>query len=111
MSEIALSNLSEGIALILTTLFTLAATLNIAAPDFLRRLYRRWDYPRGFYYVVGIAQGLTALFLAVPETRIWGGILGAFVLFATTVALLNRRQYMYAVPTILMMMAIAPAMA
>jgi DoxX-like family len=111
MSEIAQSHWGDGIALILTILFTLAATLNLAAPNFLRRLYRRWDYPRGFYYVVGVAEGLTALFLAVPETRIWGGILGAFVLFATTVSLLNHRQYVYAIPAILMMIAIAPAMA
>jgi hypothetical protein len=111
MSEIALSHWGDGIALVLTILFTLAATLNLAAPDFLRRFYRRWDYPSGFYYVVGVAQGIIALFLAVPETRIWGGILGALVLFATTVSLLNHRQYAYAIPAILMMIAIAPAMA
>jgi hypothetical protein len=109
MSEIALSDLGNGIALLLTVLFALAATLNLTAPGFLRRFYRRWDYPRGFYYVAGVAQGITALFLAVPETRIWGGVLGAFVLFATTVSLLNHRQYVYAIPTILMMIAIAPA--
>ncbi len=109
MSEITLSDPGNIIALVLTTLFALCAALNLAAPAFLRRLYRRWDYPRGFYYVVGVAQGMTALFLAVPQTRIWGGILGAFVLFATTVSLLNHRQYVYAIPTVLMMMAIAPA--
>jgi hypothetical protein len=47
----------------------------------------------------------------VPETRIWGGILGAFVLFITTVSLLNHRQYLFAVSTILMIAALAPAMA
>jgi hypothetical protein len=111
MFEITLSELGDGIALILTTVFALAAMLNLAAPDFLRSFYRRWDYPRGFYYVVGAAQATTALFLAVPETRIWGGILGAFVLFATTVSLLNHRQYVYAIPAILMMIAVVPAMA
>ena len=109
MSEITLSGLGNAIAPVLTALFALSATLNLAAPAFLRRLYRRWDYPGGFYYVVGVAQGMTAVFLAVPETRIWGGILGAFVLFATTVSLLNHRHYVYAIPTILMMIAIAPA--
>jgi hypothetical protein len=110
MSDIALSGLGDGIAFFLTMLFALAATLNLAAPGFVRRFYRRWDYPRGFYYVAGAAQALTALFLAVPETRIWGGILGAFVLFAATVSLLNHRQYVYAVPAILVMVAIIPAL-
>jgi hypothetical protein len=109
MSEITLSSLGDGLVLILTALFAFAAAMNLSAPGFVRRFYRRWDYPRGFYYVAGVAQALTALFLAVPETRIWGGILGAFVLFAMTVSLLNHRQYVYAIPAILLMVAIAPA--
>ena len=92
-------------------MFGAGAVLNLAAPGFVRRVYQRWDYPRGFYYVVGLAQGLTALFLAVPETRIWGGILGAMILFVTVVSLLNHRKYLYAVPAILLMVALAPAMA
>jgi hypothetical protein len=55
-------------------------------------------------------QGLTALFLAIPETRIWGGILGAMVLFVAIVSLLNHRKYVYALPVIVLMLAIAPAM-
>jgi hypothetical protein len=76
-----------------------------------RRAYRRWEFARGFYYVVGATLGLAALFLAVHQTRIWGGILGAIILFATVVSLLNRRQYLYALPAILAMIALAPAMA
>ena len=73
--------------------------------------YRRWQYARGFHYVAGAAQAMAALFLAVPETRIWGGILAAAILFGATVSLLNHRQYLYALPVMLMMVAIAPAMA
>jgi hypothetical protein len=111
MSDITLSSLGELIALILTALFTLAGTLNLAAPDFVLRLYRRWNYPRGFHYVAGLAQGLAALFLAVAQTRIWGGILGALILFVVIVSLLHHRKYAYAVPAILVMLALAPAMA
>jgi len=111
MSDIALSSVGYALDVTLTVLFALAAIMNLAAPDALRRVYRRWDYPRGFYYVTGLLQCLTALFLALPQTRIWGGILGALVLFATTVTLLNHRQYLYAVPTILMIIALVPAMA
>jgi len=106
-----MSEIGNFIALTLAALFGAGALLHLSAPGFVRRSYQRWDYPRGFYYVVGIAQALTALFLGVEQTRIWGGVLGAMVLFVTVVSLLNHRKYAYAVPAILVMVALAPAMA
>jgi len=103
--------LSNLMAELMASLFGLAAVLNLAAPGFVRRAYQRWAFGRGFYYVVGAAQALTALFLVLPQTRIWGGLLGAAILFVIVVSLLNRRQYLYALPAILAMMALAPAMA
>jgi len=105
MSEIG--NLTADL---LAALFALSAGVHLAAPGFVRRVYQRWAFARGFYYVVGAAQTLAALFLAVPQTRVWGGILGAMILFVTVVSLLNRRKYLYAVPAILAMIALAPAM-
>jgi len=105
-----MSEVAGLFAQVLATLFGAAAILNLAAPGFVRRAYQRWSFPRGFYYVVGLAQALTTLFLAVPQTRIWGGILGAMILFVTVVSLLNHRKYVYAVPAILAMIALAPAM-
>lgn len=99
------------IAEALAGLFAAVALLNLTAPGFVRSAYRRGDFPRGFYYVVGLAQAMAALFLAVDQTRIWGGILGAMILFVTVVSLLNRRKYYYALPAILLMVALAPAMA
>lgn len=106
-----MSEFADSLALTLATAFAVSAALNLAAPKFVRRLYERWAYPRGFYYVVGVAQTFTALFLFLPETRIWGGVLGAMVLFVTVISLLNHRKYLYAVPAILLMVALAPAMA
>jgi hypothetical protein len=106
-----MSEIANVLALTLATLFGVAAVLNLAAPGFLRRAYARWQFARGFHYVAGTALGLTALFLVVPQTRIWGGVLGAIVLFITVVLLLNRGKYAYAVPAILLMVALAPAMA
>ena len=111
MSKVEMVAIGNATALILAGLFALGSLLHLAAPGFVRQSYRRWDFPRGFYYVVGVAQGLTALFLAVEQTRIWGGFLGAAVLFVTVVSLLNHRKYAYAVPAILVMVALAPAMA
>ena len=111
MSEVNLSEVGNLIAQMLAALFALSAAVHLAAPGFVRRVYQRWAFARGFYYVVGASQAMAALFLAVHQTRIWGGILGAMILFVTVVSLLNRRKYLYALPAILAMIAIAPAMA
>lgn len=95
----------------LALLFAGAGLLHMAAPHGLRMAYRRWQFARGFYYVVGTAQLFAALFLAVPQTRIWGGFLGGTILFITVVSLLNHRKYFHAAPAILVLAALAPAMA
>jgi len=99
------------IANALAMLFGMAALMHLAGPRFLTGAYRRWQYGRGFHHVAGSALALAALFLAIPQTRIWGAVLGAMILFVTVTALLNRRKYLYAVPAILLMAALAPAMA
>ncbi len=106
-----LVSVSNIAAISLSVLFAFAATLHLAAPRALREGYRRWQFPQGFYYVAGIAQLFAAVFLAVPQTRIWGGILAAVILFVAVTSLLNHRKYCYAVPAILAMLAIAPALA
>src|SRR6478609_5498627 len=98
-------------AMSLATLFAFAAILHLAAPRGLRNGYRRWQFARGFYYVAGVAQLFAAIFLALPQTRIWGGILAAVILFVAVTSLLNHRKYLYALPAILAMLAIAPALA
>jgi hypothetical protein len=108
MSDLTLSSLGHEFALILTSLFAFGAIVNLAAPGFVRRFYRDWDYPRGFHYVVGLIQSLTAVFLAVPETRIWGVISGGFFIFFSVVALLNRRRYFWSLPVILLLAALVP---
>jgi hypothetical protein len=94
----------------LAILFALLAAAHLSALPVLAAVYRRWQYARGFHYVIGTLQAMTALFLWIDQTRIWGGILAAGLLFFTVVALLNRRHYLYAVPAMLAMAALAPAM-
>jgi hypothetical protein len=95
----------------LAFLFAAAALFHLAGPGILLRSYRQWGYGHGFHYAVGSVLALVALFLAVAETRIWGGILGAIVLFFTATSLLNREKYLFAASVILVMVALAPAMA
>ncbi len=102
---------AELFANALAALFGASGLLSLAAPGLVRRLFPHQAFAPGLYRAVGAAQALTALFLVLEQTRIWGGILGAMILFVTVVTLLNRRQYLYALPAILAMIALAPAMA
>ena len=96
-------------ALILTGIFGASGLVHLAGPRFLRTAYRRWGFPVNAHRVIGVLETLTALFLSNPVTRIWGVILAGFIIFFGTVALLNRGQYAYSVPGLLLMLALVPA--
>jgi hypothetical protein len=106
-----LASVSNAAALTLSALFFLSGVAHIVGVGRLRAGYRRWHFASSFRYVAGTTQLLAALFLAVPQVRIWGGALAAMILFGTVVSLLNHGKYLYAVPAILFMAAIVPALA
>ena len=87
-----------------------SAVVHLAGLKRLRDAYAEWEYPRSFHRVVGISNLVAALFLARPETRVWGVALAAFILFVAVVTLLNHRRYDYAVPGMLLMLALPPAL-
>jgi hypothetical protein len=91
---------------ILAALFGVGGVVHIFA---LRGLYTRWRYPRNFHAVTGTLLLLSAIFLAIGETRIWGVALAALVTFTGTVTFLNHRQYVYAVWGMVVLAALAPA--
>jgi hypothetical protein len=92
-----MSEIGNLIAQILAALFGLSAVLHLAAPGFVRHVYQRWAFRARLLLCGGLAQAMAALFLAVHQTRVWGGFLAALILFVTVVTLLNRRKYLYAV--------------
>ena len=83
--------------------FAAAGLYFFADPAPLAKLLGDWAYGRNFNRVFGVFSLLAAILLAVPQLRLWGVTIAGFVLFGTTVALLERRQYLYAVPSILML--------
>jgi hypothetical protein len=102
---------ANPIALALASLFAIASLLHLAGLRALRRAYRRGHFPRSSVTAVGVVLGFAAVFLAVPALRIWGAMLAALILFAVVTALLNRERYVWAVPMVLLMIALAPALA
>jgi hypothetical protein len=91
-----------------TGAFLLAGLVNLSGSPVVRAAYRAWDYPANFYRVVGVIELLVAVFLALPETRIWGVLLGGFIAFFSVVALLKHGRYAWSVPAMLLLAAIAP---
>jgi hypothetical protein len=90
-------------------IFAAGAFVHLAGFGFVQRAYERWNFRPKFYRITGVLELLTALFLAMPITRIWGVALGGFVTFAAIVVLLNNRQYAYTLPGILILIALPPA--
>jgi hypothetical protein len=104
-----ITELETLVAYGLVALFGFAGLVNVTGNSAVRAVYRFWHYPRQFYRVVGALELLTALFLAVPQLRIWGIILGGLIAFFAVVALLNHRHYAMSVPGMLLLMLLVPA--
>ena len=93
----------------LASIFGVSGLVHLSGLDSVKRAYNRWNFAPGFYRVAGALQLLAAFFLALPITRIWGVMLGAFLTFAAVVVLLNNRQYAYSVPGLVLLAAFIPA--
>jgi hypothetical protein len=92
-----------------TGVFLLAGLVNVGGSSMVRAAYRAWDYPPNFYRVVGTIELMVALFLALPQTRIWGVILGGFIAFFSVVTLLKHSRYGWSLPAMLLLAALVPA--
>src|SRR5438046_9944415 len=64
----------------------------------LAKLLGDWVTGRNANRVMGLFSILAAVLLAVPQLRLWGVAVAAFVLCGTTGMLLQRRKCAYALP-------------
>jgi len=90
-------------------ILSVAGIVHIAAPRRLREAYERWEFPARFYLVVGVLDVTAAAFLALPEWRSWGIALAAFIIFGTVITLVKHSRYIFAVPGVILMVALVPA--
>lgn len=90
-------------------ILSVAGIVNIAGPRRLCEVYARWEFPSRFNLVVGAVEVTAAAFLAIPEWRGWGIALAAFIIFGTVITLFNHRRYIFAVPGVVLMVALVPA--
>jgi len=90
--------------------FGIAGTAQLTAPGFVRRAYQRWGLRPSLFRVIGALELATAIFLAVPNTRIWGVLLAALLNFLAVVMLLKNREYRLALPGLAAQLALVPAL-
>ena len=103
-----IADVQDFIAYSLVALFAVVGLANVAGNSTVRATYRLWHYPRRTHRVVGALELLTAFFLAVPQLRIWGVILGGLIAFFSVVALLNHRHYALSIPGMLLLASLVP---
>lgn len=95
---------------VLVLAFGAAGLVQVIAPGFVRRAYRRWGLRPQQHRAIGTLQLLTAAFLAVPNTRLWGVILAGLLNFFVVVMLLKNREYGWALPGLALQVVLWPAL-
>lgn len=103
------ASLPSAIAVSLSIMFGIGAIVHLAGPGFVRRAYKRWNFPPKFYRIIGLAELSCALFLAIPETRIWGAVVADMATLRVVVTLFNHRQYSWSLMGVVLMVAMIPA--
>ena len=94
---------------VVSAIFALTGLINLSGSTHMRAVYRLWHYPHHFYRVVGVVELMAALFLVVPETRVWGIAAGGMITFVVVVTLLHHRQYLWSLPAMLLLVSLIPA--
>jgi hypothetical protein len=85
--------ISDIVRLSLAGMLALFAAFHGLSPRILRRIYRTGDDTMVLVRVTALPLGLSAAFLVIPHTHIWGVAFAAITLFSAIVALLLRERY------------------
>lgn len=86
--------------------FGIAGLVQLAGPEFVRRAYLRWNYPPRILRLTGTVELAAAMLLALGPARPLGVALGAGVNFIAVVLLLKNREWLLAVPGIVVTAAL-----
>ena len=77
----------------LAAFFVVGSLSNIVAPRPILEEYLKWGYPRGFHFVTGSLELMTAVLLARARTRLWGSALGCTVMLAALATVTLHGEY------------------
>lgn len=85
-----------------------SAVLLLIAPAFIGRAIDGLSHPRGFLRAVATIQLFAALFLMIPQTRIWGIAAAAGVTMAGVIILFTDKRPLWTVPCLMVLGALVP---
>jgi uncharacterized membrane protein len=97
------------LAVSLAVVFWAIGFIHLLGPRFLVDAFEKWDYGSQARLVTGTLEIAAALMLAHPHLRGWGIALATLIMFGAVITLLRHEQYLCAVPTIALMVALVPA--
>jgi uncharacterized membrane protein len=93
----------------LAVLFWVIGMTHLVGPRFLRDAFEKWNYGESVRIITGCLEIAVALMLAHPELRGWGIALAGLVMFGAVITLLSHEQYLCAIPSVALMLALIPA--
>lgn len=86
-----------GITIVLSAFFFVGAIGNIFVSEEIAADYLRWGYPAWFHFVTGSLECIAALLLLKTSTRLWGAVLGSFIMVSALITVILHREYMHAI--------------
>jgi uncharacterized membrane protein len=93
----------------LAAVFWVIGFIHLLGPRFLRNAFEKWNYGTSVRVITGGLEITAALMLAHPELRGWGIALAALIMFGAVITLLSHEQYLVAIPSVALMVALIPA--
>jgi len=97
------------LAVALAAIFWTIGFIHLLGPRFLDNAFKKWEYGTFARLVTGSLEITAALMLAHPSLRAWGILLAALIMFGAVITLLRHEQYLCAIPSIALMVALVPA--
>ena len=91
-----------------TTIFLITALVHLIGRPVMPSTFRASNYPVTFYRVIGAMGLIVTTFLIIPQTRLWGLILGGLIASSSIIALLRHCRYAWSLTAILVLVALVP---
>jgi hypothetical protein len=103
-----LSDLMDVVFYAGITMVLIAALIHLSGNSVVPSAFRPPNYPASFYRVMGAIGLIVTAFLVIPQTRLWGLILGCLVAASSLLTLLRHCRYAWSLTAILVLIALMP---
>jgi hypothetical protein len=77
-----------------------AGLFNAVGGEAVKAEFVRWGYPAWWNLVTAAIEGLGAVLIVVPGTRMWGLALGAMVMITALATIIWCREYKHLAPAV-----------